>query len=162
MKLFIDGVLYEADLKKVSEHLIAFYTENSKKMQVLDMGDGKRIDFSRKSIARIALKAAMVPIVVPVVSFLYKMRGLEPPKHEKHEDLIDWMVVKLIEFGGIIEGDVQLNAVVKEDENDSRSDYRIIKSISTFGSNIFGKRLPAGTEPPSGGPVGVTGEVEGS
>lgn len=141
MRLIIDGVQYDADLKKVADHLTSFYIENSKKMQVIDVGEGKKLDFSRKSLVRTAMKAAMVPFVVPVIGVLYRMRGLPPPKHEKHEDLIDWMVVQMIKFGGIVEGDIQLNAYSKASEDDDGSNHRVIESLSTFGSNVFSRRL---------------------
>lgn len=140
MRLIIDGVQYDANLKKVAEHLSSFYIDNSKKMQVIDVGPGKRLDFSAKSIMRTTMKAAMVPFVVPVIGMLYRMRGLPPPERKKHEDLIDWMVVKMIEFAGIVESDVQLNANSKAHEDDDGSHHRVIESISTAGSEIFNRR----------------------
>lgn len=165
MRLIIDGVQYDANLQKVADHLTSFYVENSKKMQAIDVGSGKKLDFSRKSLMRTTMKAAMVPFVVPVIGLLYKMRGLPPPKHEKHEDLIDWMVIKMIEFGGIIEGDVQLNASSKASENDDGSNHRVIESLSTFGSDIFGRRAIAERSesmdaPALRSPAGVESETE--
>lgn len=145
MRLVIDGVLYDVNLEKVSEHLQAFYLEQSKSMQVLDVGGGKKLDFSKKGVIRIGMKAAMVPFVIPVIGMLYRMRGLEPPKHAKHEDLIDWMVIQMLKFAAIIEGDVQLNASSKAAEDDNNGHHRVVESLSTFGSSVFRRRpgLPA-------------------
>lgn len=141
MRIYIDGKEYYVNLRTGADHLIGWYREKSQEqaMQTIDVGGGKRIDFTRKSIMRTAMKAAMVPFVIPVIGMMYKLRGLEPPKHEKHEDLIDWMVVKMIEFGGIIEGDVMLHASTTQDQDDIDSSVRVVESISTYGSDIFGR-----------------------
>ena len=167
MKLIIDGIEYDANLKKVADHLVSFYTEASKKMDEIDVGSGKKLDFGRKSFVRTIMKAAIVAFVVPMLGMLYGMRGLPPPKHEKHEDLIDWMVVKMLEFGGIIEGDIQLNATtIKTSGDGDEGHHRVIESISTFGSNIFKRSHEVGPVPvpvpvPVSGPDGHA-EGEGS
>lgn len=149
MIIFIDGVEYRVDGAKAAEHIKSFYSKESERNQVFDLGNGKKLDFGKKSLIRIGMKTAMVPFVVPVIGLLYRMRGLDPPKHAKHEDLIDWMVRSVIDFGGIIEQDVVLHAVSEDLEADN-SGVRSIKSVSTDGTDIFNyrrfqqHRLPAG------------------
>lgn len=140
MRLWIDEQEIYINGKKVMEHLASFYKARSQDpQQVLELGDGKKLDFTRKSISRTVMKAAMVPVVIPVIGLLYRMRGLEPPRHEKHEDLIDWMVVKMVEFAGIIEEDIHLHATTASVE-DIDGDIRRVESVSTRGTDIFNRR----------------------
>lgn len=140
MRIYVDGKEYLVDGEKAMLFIKSFYLRESEKMdnKVIDTG-GKKIDFGRKSIIRIGMKTAMVPFVIPMINLLYKLRGLEPPKHTKHEDLIDWMVVKMLEFGAVAEKDLVIHAVSKDLEGDD-SGVRLVESVSTLGSDIFNQR----------------------
>lgn len=124
---------------RACDHLAAFYIKKSKEVEVMDLGNGKKLDFTKKSVIRTAMKAAMVPFVIPVIGLMYKAVGLEPPSREKHEDLIDWMVLKMIYLFAFVEGDIQLNAATKDME-DSSSNVRYVESISSVGTDILRRR----------------------
>lgn len=141
MRLYIDGKEYMVNGNSAMGHLKSFYMKESEGIdnKFIDVGNGRKLDFGRKSIIRIGMKTAMVPFVVPMIGMLYRLRGLEPPKHSKHEDLIDWMVCSIIDFLGIIESDLVIHAISKNLEGDD-SGVRLIESVSTLGSDIFNQR----------------------
>lgn len=140
MRFWIDGEEYYVNGGKAMEHLASFYKARSEDpQQILELGNGKKLDFTRKSITRTVMKAAMVPVVIPVIGLMYRMRGLEPPKHEKHEDLIDWMVLKMIEFVGIVEQDIHLHATTTSHENFGSS-IRRVDAVSTRGTDVFNRK----------------------
>lgn len=149
MRLYIDGIEYQVDGEKALEFVKAFYLRESEKMETIDLQNGKRLDFGKKSIVRLAMKTAMVPFVVPVINLLYRLRGMDPPRHEKHEDLINWMVVKMLEFGMAAEKDVVLHAISTAME-DHGGNIRRIESLLTTGTDILNQRrwrTPALVEP---------------
>lgn len=96
---------YHIDLTKVANHLISWYNENKHLADSVTLDNGRKIDFSKKSITRIALKTALVPIAIPTLKMLYAMKGAELPAHEKHADLIDYVVVQMISFLALLDQD---------------------------------------------------------
>jgi hypothetical protein len=139
MILVIDGQEYQVNMGKASEHLATFYITKSKENEVITLENGRKLDFTKKSVIRTAMKAAMVPFVIPIMGLMYKLVGIEPPKHTKHEDLIDWTVLKMLELFTHVEGDIQINAISSPVE-DSTSNVRRVESISTHGTDILRRR----------------------
>lgn len=118
---------YNLNLTKVSEHLQAWYQANKHLSDNVTLENGKRIDFSRKSLTRIALKTALVPIAIPTLQMFYKMKGAELPPHEKHEDLIDYLVMKMFGMIALFDKDQIYVETLESDQ----SDERLVHAIST-------------------------------
>ena len=126
MRIQLDNTTYHINLEKVSLHLQAWYRDNRHYGDKVEV-DGKTIDFSRKSVARIALKTALVPIAIPALRMLYKIKGAELPSHEKHEDLIDYCVERMLGIIGLFEKD----SIYVESIETTECDVRLIDAIST-------------------------------
>ncbi len=122
---------FKIDLTKVSDHLVAWYEHNKHLSDTVTTMNGKRIDFSRKSLTRLALKTALVPIAIPTLEMLYKMKGAELPPHEKHADLIDYVVVQLIKFIGLLDKDSLYVETIQGTEDNERLVYAISTAIPT-------------------------------
>jgi hypothetical protein len=128
MNVTIDGVVYIVNLKKVSEHLESWWNSNKNQLDSIKMDNGKTIDFSKKSLARIGFKTLMTPIFLPMIHMLYKFKQLSPPQKEKHEDLLDYMTVAIIKFIGELDGD----KLYVESMEVYNSDCRRVSSIATY------------------------------
>jgi hypothetical protein len=146
MRLQIDETLYHLNLTKVSAHLQAWYNEHKYESDVLQMGEGKTTDFSRGSIPRLALKAALTPVALPAMRMLYALKGAEPPQHKKHEDLIDYCILALLGFIALLDE----GYLYGETLEGAGHNQRIINSLSTHEPTYIGsgggERESTGTE----------------
>lgn len=120
---------FKVDLGKISDHLVSWYETNKHLSDTVTMMNGKRIDFSRKSITRLALKAALVPIAIPTLEMLYKIKGAELPPHEKHADLIDYVVIQLIKFIGLLDKDSLYVETIQGNQDNERLVYAISTAV---------------------------------
>jgi hypothetical protein len=127
MKFFIDNQEYELPLSTIANRLEEKYL--LLKDKPLKMPNGKTFDFSRKSLLRTALKSALVPIVLPILQGMYEENFLILPPHEKHSDLIDYLIIHALRFIGLMEGKINLNVTTSED-NDSCIKH--VTSVSTI------------------------------
>ena len=128
MQVIIDGHIYIVDLKKVSDHLKIWWETNKQQMDKIKLDNGKTFDFSPKSISRIGFKTLMTPILIPGIHMLYAMKRVEPPKKEKHQDLLDYSTLALLGFIAELDGD-KLYVESLEDHN---SNSRRVSSIATY------------------------------
>lgn len=126
MKIFIDNQEYEIPLSTIANRLEEKYM--LLKDKPLKMPNGKVIDFSRKSLLRTGLKSVLVPIVLPILQGMYQENFLILPPHEKHSDLIDYVIIHMLRFIGLMEGKITLNVSTIEDID---SCIKHIKAIST-------------------------------
>lgn len=133
MKITVDEILLTLDLQKASEYLKEWYKNHKQEFNTLTLPDGRSVDFGPKSVLRLGLKTAMLPVIVPVVRMLYMTKGAEPRKKEKHEDLIDWFVEQLICFVAVMDKD----AVYVETLEGSSSYSRTVNSVSTHVPNYI-------------------------
>ncbi len=129
MRIQLDYTTYHIDLEKVMLHIKSWYIVNNEKMSVMQLNNGKTIDMGKKSLLRIGLKTALIPIAIPMLKQLYKSRGYSMPEHKKHSDLIDYIAFCLLDFITLIEKDVNLYAI--SIPLDKSSD-RCIKTLSTI------------------------------
>ena len=142
MRVQIDSTMFHLDLEKVSQHLISWYEDNKHYGYNMKFENGKTLDFSPKSIARIALKTALVPIALPTLKMLYGLRHAELPKHTKHEDMIDYCVVKMLGFVALLDKDYLYVETTERDRSNSRS----VISISTNGPRQLTTKTEGGTK----------------
>lgn len=119
-----------------------WYRSHKGEFESLETKDGKTIDFGRKSVGRLALKAALTPIAIPCLSMLYGMKGAEPPEHVKHEDMIDYFIESLIKFIGVLDD----GRLYVESLEGRENDFRTINSISTHGRPAIREGRETGTE----------------
>lgn len=134
MKLQIDETLYQLNLTKVSQHLQMWYESHKYESDTLTMGDGRTIDFGRKSVARIALKAALTPVAIPALRMLYALKGAEIPQHNKREDLIDYCVMTLLGFIALLDEGYLYGETLEGPGHNQR----IINSLSTHEPTAIG------------------------
>lgn len=127
MRIHADETMYHLNLKKVSEHLQAWYQAHKETMDTLTTSEGKTISFARKSLARLALNAALVPIGIPALKMLYGLKGAEIPHHDKHEDLLDYLSMSMIGFLAILDEGYLYVETLEGAGHDSRT----VNSIST-------------------------------
>lgn len=127
MLLNIDDSKISMDLQKLSSNLELWYKANKHYGYTIETEKG-HVDFSPKSIARIAMKAAMTPIAIPMIHMIYKFKGRPVKPHEKHEDLIDYFVLSFIRYIALFNED---KIYVKTVEC-SGSDERTVVSITTI------------------------------
>lgn len=135
MRIYIDDKCISMDVEKISERLQNWYKANKQYGYTIDTEKGK-IDFSPKSVARIALKMAMMPIAIPMLKMIYKIRNKEPRKHEKHEDLLDYFVLVSMGFLALFNED----AIYVKTIESPGSDERTVSSLSAVvpGNTIEG------------------------
>jgi hypothetical protein len=128
MEVKIDSVIYNLDLKKVSDHLKNWWIVNKNTLNTIKTDNGKTIDFSSKSLARIGFKTLMTPVLIPMVHMLYGFKKITPPLKEKHEDLLDYVTVALINFIAALDGDkIYVESLAVPNGNSRR-----ISSIATY------------------------------
>lgn len=139
MRIRIDNIFYNLNLTRVAEHLQAWYQTNKHSGDTIYLENGKKVDFSRKSITRLALKTALVPIAIPALKMMYKMKGAEVPPHEKHEDLIDYLILNMLGAIALFDKD---NIYVESIESSERH-IRLVESISTKPPSPVTKYIPA-------------------
>lgn len=120
MRFYIDDKCISMDVGKVSERLQNWYKVNKHYGYSIETEKGK-IDFSPKSVARIALKVAMTPIAIPMLKMIYKIRNKEPRKHEKHEDLLDYIVLASIDFLSLFNEDVVYVKTIESSDSNERT-----------------------------------------
>ena len=144
MQLKIDRVIYNVNLANVARHLQVWYNNNKHLSDTLILENGKKIDFSRKSLSRIALKTALVPIAIPTLQATYKLKGAELPPHEKHEDLIDYCIFHMLGLIALFDKDKLYVETLECD----KSDERLVHAISTSEPATIASRSSAGEETP--------------
>lgn len=128
MKVILDGVVYTISLSDLASFIQAYYKHNASAMNKITFDNGRTIDFSSKSIARIALKTALVPIAVPMLKLIYGKFGLELPKHDRHEDFIDYFVHHTIGILRLFEmGSIYVQTIESIDDNNGKT----VISLST-------------------------------
>lgn len=120
MRFHIDDSKIYIDLQKLSDGFENWYKANKHYGYTLETEKGK-IDFSPKSIPRLALKAAMTPIAIPMIKMIYKLKHKEPIPHEKHEDLIDYYVLSFIRYIALFNGDDLYVKTVERPDSDERA-----------------------------------------
>jgi hypothetical protein len=158
MQLIIDGAIYKVDLKKVSTHLQEWWNSNRTQLDDIKLENGKSLDFSQKSLARIGFKTLMTPILIPMIHMLYAFKHAEPPKKERHQDLLDYATLAMLGFIGELDGD----KLYVESLEDTNSNSRCIKSIATYGQERYGQLGQPGehnkdTEVSTGGQACIPG-----
>lgn len=149
MRFIIDGVPYDLNLTRVGQHLQVWYEQNKYALDKIELESGKSIDFSRKSVARIALKTAIMPVVLGSLKMVYKMRGAELPKHIKHEDFIDYAIHNALGILALFDREGLYVETLERPE----SHGRIVDSVSTQPTRAIPERTIAA------GVVHGTGEV---
>lgn len=127
MKFILDGKTYDLNLTNVSKYLQQWYEANKNKLDKIETENGKTIDFSRKSVLRIAFKTAFMPIALPALKMTYRMKGSELPPHVRHEDFIDYFMHNA--FGAIALFDKEKLYV--ESLESPYDDSRLINSVTT-------------------------------
>ena len=128
MRLYIDETCLNMDIARASKRVQDWYKANKHYGYTLETEKGK-IDFSPKSVARIALKVAMTPIAVPALKMIYKMRNKEPRRHEKHEDLLDYFVLTMIEFISLFDEDILYVKTVERPDSNERTVVSLIAIV---------------------------------
>ena len=143
MKVTIDSDQFYINMGQVMKHIQAWYDSKNANMDDIQLKNGKRIDFGKKSLLRLGTKTLLTGIAIPMLSDMYTDRGLTLPPHEKHADLIDYLVKSILELAAIVEKDVNIYAT-STTINDSN--VRNVTSISTIPSRrIERPRSSAGT-----------------
>lgn len=130
MKIHIDDSKISIDLQKMASGLENWYKANKQYGYTIETEKGK-IDFSPKSIPRLALKAALVPIALPMIKMIYKIKHQEAKPHEKHEDLIDYFVLSFIRYIALFNGDVLYVKTVERPDSDERAIVSVTAALPT-------------------------------
>ena len=152
MEIQTDEIRYHLNLTRVSQHLKTWWKAHEHDTDVIETADGRKIDFSRKSLARVALKTAITPIVIPCMRMLYATKGAEPREHIKHEDMLDYAIDCLLGFIAVLDdGELYVETVERDG-----SYYRHIQSISTHApiAQLNGRAQEAAREESSVSPRG--------
>jgi hypothetical protein len=95
MKAVLDGKTYLIDLGAYARMCVNVYKHHSGK---ITLSNNKVLDFSKKSLFRIAVKSLVAPILLPMLEEMYKAIGKPLPKPEKHADLIDYAMEHMANF----------------------------------------------------------------
>ena len=129
-KLILDGQKYFYDVKEIADKLKTAYLLS--KDRVLVLGKKKtEVNFQRKSLLRLGIKSLLVPIALPILEDMYESQGLELPKHEKHADLIDYILLNILEFIKVIEKDITIHATSIESIDGGGKDIIAVSSHGT-------------------------------
>lgn len=142
MKINIDGQFYHLNIGEIAAHLQSLYTEHKGSLEQPVEKNGIKFDFGRKSVLRIAVKSAIVPLVLPIIRTMYENKGLQLRPHIKHEDLIDYIVENVLTYVATIEKEFQLYVLTIPI---GESGYRYVKALSTNGQAAL-ERTVSGDE----------------
>lgn len=130
MKFHIDDSKISINLQKISGGIEAWYIANKHYGYAIESEKGT-VDFSPKSIPRLALKAALMPIALPMIRMLYKAKDKEPKPREKHEDLIDYFVLSFVRYIALFNEDTLYVKTVERPGTDERAIVTIATSPPT-------------------------------
>jgi hypothetical protein len=128
MLIQADHQKFHLSLTRVSQNLRAWWKEHEHDADSLEIAEGKKIDFSKKSLARTALKTALAPVAIPCLRMLYATKGAKPRDFDrKNEDMFDYIVDVLLAFIAVLDDGYLYVETIER----SGSDDRYIQSIST-------------------------------
>lgn len=127
------------DLEKTCQHIRAAYDLHKDDNNIVDLGEGKKLDLSKGSATRIVFKGIITPVIVPMLDFLFRALGSELPKYKRGDDLFDYVVHNMLYLIGT-KGDKVTLYVYTENDLDSRKN---IKSIFTTKRREATAALPA-------------------
>lgn len=132
MLIQADKEVFHLSLKKVSDNLRVWWMLHEHDADTIELAEGRKVDFSRKSAARVALKMAITPIAIPALRMLYKTKGAEPRAFDrKNEDMFDYIVDVLLAFVAVLDdGYLYVETIPGSGSND-----RYIQSISSVKPN---------------------------
>lgn len=129
MKVKIDDQVYELKIGDIADHLISIFNKNN--LDSIITKDGKKIEFGPKSLARTALKAALVPIALPALHMLYALKKEDIPQRDKKQDFLDYLVVSTVSFLKLLENE-QLYVYTKKNSTGDDSVVKRVVTVSTF------------------------------
>lgn len=127
MKITLDNELIQLNLQQTCQHLSMLYDMMKDTHLQLEFKGGLIVDFSKKSISRIALSAVLVPVLLPIMKGLYTSKNIEIPEHMKHTDYIDYIVQCVLHYVSSVEKEYQL--YVKTDK-DATSGIKTVTAVS--------------------------------
>lgn len=153
----IDDSKISVDLQKLSSNLELWYKANKHYGYIIETEKG-HVDFSPKSIARIAMKAAMTPIAIPMIHMIYKFKGRPVKPHEKHEDLIDYFVLSFIRYIALFNEDKIYVKTVECSDSDERTVVSITSIVPSTPAEVGTKEIESGS---AGGAAYVRGGENG-
>ncbi len=143
MIIKMDGKYYNLNLTNVSRFLQQWYDTNKHHLDRIETDNGKTIDFSRKSILRIGFKTAFMPIGLPALKMAYKMRGQELPRHEKHEDFIDYFMYHAFGLISLFDREFIYAESIESSKNNGRDIVTVLthEPLSIGTSTTTGKEI---------------------
>jgi hypothetical protein len=124
----VDQQRFHLSLRKISLNLRSWWKEHEHDADTIEISEGRTIDFSKKSLARTAVKTALTPVAIPCLRMLYATKGAKPREFDrKNEDMFDYIVDVLMGFIAVLDdGYLYVETVGRDGSND-----RYCQSIST-------------------------------
>jgi len=132
VRIVLDGKVYNVSLSNIAKHLSAWYDTNKYLLDSVQLENGRKLDFSKKSILRIGLNTALVPIAIPALKMVYKIKGSELPARKKHEDFIDYFMISSFNALRLYDREILHAESIESIEGDSRDIHTVLTNVQAI------------------------------